>query len=202
MPAGLLLFLLLAQVPGGSAMPTSPAAPANSQTAPGNSQPAVASLPAETAEIIDGVRSCVNRVVPGDFDPAGFRADGWLPGGRRQARISGRPVQQLTYGKQGGQVIDMVQITEHLATSCLTLARLKSADQAAEIRSAIASEFQAQSFDAFQGDDAFKAFVLKTVPASKDLNLLTARHRFLVELVGGASAPMIRVLTTPKRPES
>jgi hypothetical protein len=183
------------QPTGGSAMPTSPAAPANTQPAP------VASLPAETAEIMDGVRSCVNRVVPGDFDPAGFAADGWLPGGRRQARVGGKPVQQLTYGKQSGQVIDIVQITEHLSTSCITLARLKSAGQAAEIRAVIASEFQAQSFDAFQGDDAFKAFVLRTMPASKDLNLLTARHRFLVELVGGASTPTIRILTTPKRAE-
>jgi hypothetical protein len=162
---------------------------------------AVGSAPAETAEIIDGVRSCANRVVPGDFDPSGFTADGWLPGGRRQVRVGGLPAQHLMYGKQGGQVLDIVQITEHGSTSCLTIARLKSGDQAAEIKAAIIAEFQAQSFDAFQGDEAFKAFVLRTVPASKDLTLLTARHRFLVELVGGASQPMIKIMTTPKRPE-
>jgi len=194
MAISLALALLLqatdAQPAPGSV--TSPAAKA---------KPAMGTGPASTVEIVDALKTCVNGVVPGDFQPSVFKADGWLPGGRRASSVNGTPTQLLPYGKPGGRVINVVQIY-NIVTSCITTAQLGSANQLSEIKAAMATAFGAKSFDEFSGDDAFKAAMLKQNPQAKDVFLLTRNDRFLIELIDEHGKSMIKIMTSPKRSDA
>ena len=181
--------------PTPSATPVPAAPPAAQADAP---KPAMGDGPASTDEIVDGLKTCVNGVLPGDFKPAVFAADGWLPGGRRANKVGNMDTQLLPYGKPNGRVLDAVQIYG-LAVTCMTIARLQSKAQAADIRAAIMTTFGAKPFDQFDGDDAFKAFITKQLPDAPARLLLAPHNRFLISVVGDDAKPQIRIDMTPKR---
>jgi len=185
-------LLLLGQSAAGQVPPPAVAPP----SAP---QPEVKDSPADTAEIVAAVNTCVNGVPPADFLPADFAADGWLPGGRKQTTIQGLPVEQLLYGRPDGHVVNIVQIVRNLSTSCLTVARLHSKAQETEIHAEIAAKFGALPFDKFQGDEPFKAAMLKASPNAGSKFMLTAHNRFLISVNDDGKAITVTISTSPKR---
>lgn len=156
-------------------------------------------VPSETSAILRGVRACANGVVPGDFYPKKFAADGWLAAGRKEVDMGAGPVQRLMYVRSEGGVLVSVLITKAGSVSCSTMARVASASQVSEIKDAIAAEFKTQSFADFQGDEAFKAYVLKTIPGGEANILFSRERRFSIDFSADSSDPKINVLVVPRR---
>jgi len=154
--------------------------------------------PSETAAILRGVRACANGIVAHDFFPKKFAADGWVPGGRKQVVMGGVPVQRLLYARSAGGVLDSVLISNAGSVTCSTTARVASAAQVSEIREAIRSEFQAQSFAAYKGEEAFKAFIKRTFPGRESDFLFSPGRAFSIEFIAGAGDRRVTIVVMPR----
>jgi hypothetical protein len=166
---------------------------------PAVSAGSVGDLPASSAEITEGVTDCAKAVTPGAFDRKILEDAGWKFGGKRQAVLGGLPTEQVYLGREGGNVINVVQLTNKLSTSCLTIAKVANVDQLSEIRTGISKNFRAMSFDAYDGDEQFKAFLRKASPKEVGNMMIGDHQRFAVTLVEGSPNPSIKILMTPKR---
>jgi hypothetical protein len=154
--------------------------------------------PSETAAILRGVRACANGVVAHDFFPKKFAADGWVPAGRKEVVMGGVPVQRLLYVRSAGGVLDSVLISRAGSVTCSTTARVASAAQVSEIREAVRSEFRAQSFAAYKGEEAFKAYISRTFPGREGDFLFSPGRTFSIEFMAGAGDPRVTIVVMPR----
>ena len=126
---------------------------------------------------------------------------GWKSGGGGKSKLGAIPLEQYYFGREGGNVINVVQVAGSLGTSCVTIAKLSAESQLAEIRAGIARQFAATAFADYPGDVPFKAFLLKAAPTDAGKTMIGDRQRFAIATATIGGQPSIKIVMTPKRVE-
>ena len=161
----------------------------------------VGDTPAETSEIVSAVSDCATAVMTSGFDAQRLVGAGWKYSGKGQASMRGVPVEQRQFAREGGNVVNVVQLAGQDSATCVTVARLSSAAQAGEIGMALVREFGALDFASYNGDRGFKTFLRSTAPQDIDNTMIGNRHRFTIKVDQTGEAPSVTILMTPKKAE-
>jgi hypothetical protein len=186
-----------------AAAPPAPATPAPARPPAGEAPgPAVGSQPATTDEIVAAVRDCSEALAPGTFDNALLNTRGW-----RMARApisrpgpGDRQTTLMLYAREGGQVVNVINITGRLLVHCSTFARITDRAQVDAVRAALIPLMGATPATQGTVEERDRAFV-NALPADQQQNmLLSATRRIALLPQDGDRGIILRIEIFTKRP--
>jgi hypothetical protein len=160
---------------------------------------AVGDLPASPAEMASAATDCTKAVSPGKVKVAALKELGWQSGGTQKRTLGSIPLEEYLFGKPGGNVVNVVQITGGISATCMTIGRLRTEAEAAELRDALIATGGVQPLDAYKGDEAFKATMLRASPKAREQILIGDARRFNLMSEVKDGMLIVKVMMLPKR---
>jgi len=160
---------------------------------------AVGDSPATAEELTAAAVDCTKVVTPGKVDTAQLKALGWKFGGNQKRSVSGIPLEEHLFGREGGNVIEMIQITGGISATCTSVGRLTSQSEVTDLRQRLMAATGVVAFADYPGDAAFKASMSRSSPNAAEKILIGDKYRFTIMSDTKDGALIVKVMMIPKR---
>ncbi len=160
---------------------------------------AVGDQPASAEELVGAVVDCTKVVTPGKVDLPALKEMGWRFGGTQKRSLGSIALEEHLFGREGGNVIQMVQVTGGISATCMSVGRLRTEAEIADLRQRLIVATGVKPFADYPGDVAFKATMERSSPQARERILIGDKQRFTVMSNAKDGAYIVKVMMIPKR---